>query len=42
MPELKAAPRGGYVARKWLPADVREAYGKLYGDGRSAMGGVVQ
>lgn len=33
MPELKAAPRGGYVARKWLPADVREAYGRLYGDG---------
>jgi integrase len=34
MPELKAAPRGGYVARKWLPADVREAYGELYGNGR--------
>jgi integrase len=30
---LRPAPRGGYVARKWLPADVREAYGKLYGDG---------
>ena len=31
--QLKAAPRGGFVARKWLPADVREAYGKLYGHG---------
>lgn len=30
---LKAAPRGGYVDRKWIPADVREAYGKLYGAG---------
>jgi hypothetical protein len=31
--QLIAAPRGGYVARKWIPADVREAYGRLYGDG---------
>lgn len=31
--QLKPAPRGGYVARKWLPADVRETYGRLYGDG---------
>jgi len=31
--QLKPAPRGGYVARKWIPADVRGAYGKLYGDG---------
>jgi integrase len=31
--QLKPASRGGFVARKWLPVDVREAYGKLYGDG---------
>lgn len=31
--QLTPAPRGGYIARKWIPADVREAYGKLYGDG---------
>jgi integrase len=31
---LKPAARGGYVARKSLPADIRDAYGKLYGDGR--------
>ncbi len=30
---LKAASRGGYVDRKGIPADVREAYGKLHGDG---------
>jgi len=31
--DLTAARRGGYVARKLIPQDVREAYGKLYGDG---------
>lgn len=31
--QLKAAPRGGYVARKAIPADVRKAYGRLYGAG---------
>ena len=31
--QLTPAPRGGYVARKWIPADVREAYGRLYGGG---------
>ena len=33
--QLRPASRGGYVARKWLPIDVRESYGKLYGDGEA-------
>ena len=31
--DLTPARRGGYVARKLIPQDLREAYGKLYGDG---------
>jgi hypothetical protein len=30
---LKPAARGGYVARKWIPPDVRETYGALHGKG---------
>jgi hypothetical protein len=30
---LLPARRGGYTARKTVPADCREAYGRLYGDG---------
>ncbi len=31
--DLTPARRGGYVARKLIAQDVREAYGKLHGDG---------
>jgi hypothetical protein len=40
--ELTAARRGGYVARRPLPRDVAEAYGKQFGKGKPPMGGVVQ
>jgi integrase len=33
VPALKPASRGGYTARKWLPPDVRQAYGVKHGDG---------
>ena len=32
--KLHPAHDGGYIARKCLPADVREAYGELYGGER--------
>jgi integrase len=31
--QLKPAPRGGFVARKSIPRDVAEEYGKLFGKG---------
>jgi hypothetical protein len=31
--QLKPAPRGGYVARKSIPRDVAEDYGRLFGKG---------
>jgi hypothetical protein len=33
--DLKAAKRGGFIARKTIPADVRDAYGERYCGGRS-------
>ncbi|MGO8922547.1 MAG: tyrosine-type recombinase/integrase [Xanthobacteraceae bacterium] len=32
--QLKPAPRGGFIARKSIPRDVAEAYGKLFETGR--------
>ena len=32
--QLKPAPRGGFVARKAIPRDVAEAYGRLFGHGK--------
>jgi integrase len=32
--QLTPAPRGGFVARKSIPRDVAEAYGKLFGRGK--------
>jgi integrase len=37
MPTLKRAPNGGYIARKAIPADVRDAYAAAHGVRREAL-----
>jgi len=37
MPSLKKAPNGDHVARKAIPADIREAYAAAYGVKREAL-----